>query len=242
MTAELVALGDSFSCGEGVGVRVPLAQTWCTVLARHAGLTPLPLARPGARVRDLLAEQLPLTPEAPVATVLVGFNDVCRGSFDADKFRDDYHALVDGLLGRVDAVMVGRLHDPTQFLWIPKRLRQIVHGRTDAINAAIDDVAAASPRILVLDLDDVDALRLRCAWATDGVHPTVFGHTALASAGAELLRQAGHVIEALSLPSSTKGTTKIRHAVWLAQYGVPYIALNARVFARPIAEGLRRAG
>lgn len=238
----LVALGDSFSCGEGVGVRVPLAQTWCTVLARQAGLTPIPLARPGARVRDLRVEQLPLTPDAPVATVLVGFNDVCRGAFDASRFRDDYHGLVDGLLARVDVVIVGRLHDPTQFLWLPRRLRSITHTRSEAINAAIDEVAAPSERVAVLDLGGVEALRLRCAWATDGVHPTVFGHTALASAGAEVLRQAGHIIDSPALPAGTKGTTKIRHAVWLARYGVPYIALNARVFATPIAEGLRRAG
>ena len=239
---RLVALGDSFSCGEGVGVRVPIAQAWSTVLARHAGLEPFPLARPGARVRDLRDQQLPLTPDSPVATVLVGLNDVCRGAFDAGRFADDYHALVDGLLRRVDVVLVGRLHNPTQFLWVPKRLRRIVEARTAAINAAIDDVARGQDRVPALDLAAVEALQLRCAWAADGVHPTVFGHTALASAGAETLRETGRGVEPVVLPLRAKGTTKVRHAVWLARHGVPYLALNARVFATPIAEGLRRAG
>ena len=239
---HLVALGDSFSCGEGVGVKVPISQAWSTVLARHAGLEPLPLARPGARVRDLREQQLPLTPEAPVATVLVGLNDVCRGAFDPNRFAEDFHALIDGLLGRVDVVLAARLHNPTQFLWIPRGLRRIVDTRTDAINAAIDSVADGRPRVPLLDLGTVDALKLRCAWAADGVHPTVFGHTALASAGAETLREVGRGVEAVVLPMHAKGTTKVRHAVWLARYGVPYLALNARVFATPIAEGLRRAG
>jgi lysophospholipase L1-like esterase len=242
MSGRLVALGDSFSCGEGVGVRVPISQAWSTVLARHAGLEPLPLARPGARVRDLREQQLPMTPQAPVATVLVGLNDVCRGAFDAARFADDYHALVDALLQRVDVVLVGRLHNPTQFLWVPKRLHRIVAARTAAINSTVDDVARGRPRVPVLDLASVEALQLRCAWAADGVHPTVFGHTALASAGAETLRETGHGVDAVDLALRSKGTTKVRHAVWLARYGVPYLALNARVFATPIAEGLRRAG
>ncbi|MDX6217238.1 MAG: hypothetical protein QOG99_2822, partial [Frankiales bacterium] len=33
----LLALGDSFTCGEGVGVRVPLASTWAGVLATALG-------------------------------------------------------------------------------------------------------------------------------------------------------------------------------------------------------------
>lgn len=240
--AELVALGDSFSCGEGVGVRVPLAQTWSSVLARHAGLMPHSLARPGARVRDLREQQLPVTPDAPVATVLVGLNNVCRGAFDPNRFADDSRELVEGLLSRIDVVVIGRLHDPVRFLWVPQRLKRIVHSRTAVINEAIDAASNGSPRVPVLDLAEVASLRLRCAWATDGVHPTAFGHTALAAASADLLCAAGQPVSALAIPQRTKGTTRARHAVWLARYGVPYMALNARVFATPIAEGLRRAG
>lgn len=239
---RLVALGDSFSCGEGVGVRVPISQAWSTVLARHAGLEPLPLARPGARVRDLREQQLPMTPDAPVATVLVGLNDVCRGAFDATRFADDYYELVEGLRKRVDVVVAARLHNPTQFLWVPKQLRRVVGARTDAINSAIDIVADGDSRVPVLDLGEVDALKLRSAWAADGVHPSMFGHTALASAAAETLRESGRSVEAVVLSMRAKGTTKVGHAVWLARHGVPYLALNARVFATPIAEGLRRAG
>ena len=34
---RVIALGDSITCGEGVGVRVHLAHTWAAVLAHALG-------------------------------------------------------------------------------------------------------------------------------------------------------------------------------------------------------------
>jgi lysophospholipase L1-like esterase len=238
----LVALGDSFSCGEGVGVRVPLDRTWPHLLAGHGGLRPLSVATPGARIRTVLEQQLPFVPRCRVATLLIGLNDVCRGSFSAERFHADLADVVDGLTRRGGVVLLARLHDPTRFLWLPGRLRAVVRHRVAAVNAAVDLVAADADRLAVLDLDRVGALRLRGAWAADGVHPTDYGHVAMAAAAGRALRGAGCPFAVRTPPAPERATTKVGHARWLVRHGAPYLLRNARVFATPVAEGLRRAG
>ncbi len=239
--SSLVALGDSFTCGEGVGVRVQSTQTWPAVLAYHGGLRAMPLAAPGAGVRDVREHQLPEAPEARVATVLIGLNDVCRGRFHAEQFHDDLGAVVDGLRRRAHIVLLGRLHDPAQFLRLPRRLRRIVRSRVRGVNFAVD-ASADSSRVAVLDLARVPALRMRCAWAADGVHPNAYGHAALASAAAGVLDAGGHRFVSPQLPPAQPATTALQHARWLVRHGAPYIVSHSRVFARPVAEALRRAG
>lgn len=237
----LVALGDSFTCGEGVGVHVPGLQTWPTVLAHHGGLTPMSMAAPGARVRDVREQQLPNAPQARVATVLIGLNDVRRGSFHAEQFHDDLKAVVDGMLHRSRVVLLGRLHDPAQFLRLPRPLRRIVHARVRDVNVAVDAAADSSSRVAVLDLARVPVLRLRCAWAADGVHPNVYGHAALARAAGEVLDAVGHPFMSPQLPPPQPATT-LGHVRWLVRHGAPYFVRHARVFARPVVETLRGAG
>ena len=59
----VVALGDSLTCGEGVGVRVRPEDTWVALLARALPAGRLVrLAVPGARVADVRCGQLPLVP------------------------------------------------------------------------------------------------------------------------------------------------------------------------------------
>ncbi len=240
--SSLVALGDSFTCGEGVGVHVPSLHTWPAVLAHHGGLTPMSLAAAGARVRDVRELQLPNAPQARVATVLVGLNDICRGSFHAEQFHDDLKAVVDGMLHRSRVVLLGRLHDPSQFLRLPRRLRRIVHARVRAVNVAVDAAADSSSRVAVLDLARVPALGWRCAWAADGVHPNAYGHAALARAAGGVLDAAGQRFVSPQLPPAQPATTALQHARWLVRHGAPYIVSHSRVFARPVAEALRRAG
>ena len=95
-----VALGDSTA--QGLGASAP-ERGYVGLLAgrlRHAtgsGVTILNFSRVGARVHDVVAEQLPklagLTPD--LVTVAVGGNDVRR--YDAARFRADVDALVAGL-------------------------------------------------------------------------------------------------------------------------------------------------
>lgn len=97
MSVQVVALGDSTSCGEGVGLAVDPALTWPARLTRAlpgAGL--LALAAPGARVGDVRERQLGPAPAARphLATLLIGLNDVGRGSFCAARVRADLLELV----------------------------------------------------------------------------------------------------------------------------------------------------
>ena len=95
-----VALGDSIA--QGIGASGP--ERGCVGLAaeRLRAATGRPvqvinLSRTGARVRDVVAEQLPrlsgLSPD--VVTVAMGANDIRH--YDAARFRADVDALVAGL-------------------------------------------------------------------------------------------------------------------------------------------------
>ncbi|MEW6155398.1 MAG: SGNH/GDSL hydrolase family protein [Actinomycetota bacterium] len=95
-----VALGDSTA--QGIGASGPergyvglLAQRLRSTTGRPVQV--LNLSRSGARVHDVVIEQLPrLAGLAPdVVTVAVGSNDIKQ--YDATRFRADFDALVAGL-------------------------------------------------------------------------------------------------------------------------------------------------
>lgn len=215
---RLQALGDSFTCGAGVGVQVPLASTWAAVLAENLGLAHRSYAVAGSRVRDVLAAQLPQSDVAEVSTLLVGLNDVARGGFDGAAVRAGILETV-AQLGEVSgAVVVGRLHDPTRMLWMPVPLRRLVRRRRDLVNAAVDE-AGAFPRVRVVDLEAVPELQHPAGWAVDRVHPSAAGHLALARAAAAEL--GADQPEPVPLPSAPG---VVRRAVWSARHGAPYLA------------------
>lgn len=246
MTLRVAALGDSLSCGEGVGLQVPLARTWPSLLCRTMpGAQLLSLAVAGSKVRDVRATQLPAAVRArpQLATVLIGLNDVSRSGFGADGFTDDLHAVVGGLRDAGATVLLGRLHDPCRHLVLPTRLRLRVQERVAAVNQAVDRAATVSPdgAVHVLDLDRVPALRLRRAWAVDRLHPTAAAHGLLAQAAADLLRRngfnAGHPA-AEPLPSRPSRAPE--EAWWLARHALPWLATHARsVLVPAIGSALR---
>ena len=240
MNETLVALGDSVTCGEGVGLRIPVERTWPWLLAEATGLAPLSLAFVGATMRDVRERQLPDVPPCRVAGVLIGLNDVCRGAFDHGRLHAEMAAIVDGVQWRADHVMVATLPDPSRYLWVPKRVRRLVCNRLAIANAAITEVVDASPRTQLLDLTMVAELKLRCAWSPDRVHPSPFGHVAIAAAAVDLLG-------ALPAPQlhgapPPERAPNASQAWWLMRYGTGYLVRRGHTFARPVLEGLRRAG
>jgi hypothetical protein len=52
VSGRLFALGDSFSCGEGVGMRTPVADTWVGLLAAAMQLEVDRLAVPGMNAAE----------------------------------------------------------------------------------------------------------------------------------------------------------------------------------------------
>lgn len=237
MTLRVVSLGDSTSCGEGVGLSVPLARTWPARLAAALpGAELLPLAVAGSRVRDVRREQLPAAVDAEphLATLLIGLNDVGRGGFRADDVDADLRAVVRGLRRCGATVLLGRLHDPCRHVPLPPWFASRVRARVAAVNAAVDRAAAEARDgdggdVHVLDLARLPELRRREAWAVDRVHPHAAAHAVVASAAARVLAASGlpvQELDAAPLPTRSPG---LRDEVWwTARHGLPWLAAHTR--------------
>lgn len=230
-TPPVLSLGDSFSCGEGVGVRLDVRRTWAGVLAQGMGARHEVLAVAGATTAQVRAGQLPAASgHAPSwVTLLVGLNDVFRTGFDAERAADDLATMVGVLVARHHGIVLARLHDPTEILPVPQRIRSSLRARVAAINEAID--AAGRPGVLVVDLAGIDELRARDAWAVDRLHPSAWGHVAIASAAARALVGAGAPWPTSSVQAiaERRCPSKVAECRWLAQHGVPWVARRARM-------------
>ena len=242
MTLRVAALGDSTSCGEGVGLSVPRSRTWPALLARalpDAEL--LPLAVAGARVRDVRRDQLgtAVRAEPHLATLLIGLNDVSRSGFDLDAVEADLTAVVEGLRRTGATVLLGRLHDPCRHLPLPRGVRAQVAERLAAVNGAVD--RSAGPDVLVLDLDRIPGLHLRQAWAVDRVHPVAAAHGLIASAAADVLRRSGiEVDEPHGSPLPQRAPDPVTTLWWAARHGAPWVAAHARdVFVPALSAATR---
>lgn len=230
MRLRVVALGDSTSCGEGVGLRLPAELTWPALLsAALPGSTLLPLAASGARLRDVLATQVQraATHRPHVATLLIGLNDISRGGFDAGSFGVDLRAVLTLLAPSEPVVLLGRLHDPSRLLPLPASLRRTIQERQAAVNALVDTAAADSHgRVHVLDLETVAGLERRTAWEVDRLHPNRAGHALIAAAAADVLRRQGLPVAAVPTPLATSAPGRLREAGWLVRSGLPWLTCH----------------
>ena len=235
---RLVSVGDSFSCGEGVGLRVDLPQTWVGLLATGLGARWTPLAVAGARVGDVRAGQLPaaLAARADVATVLVGLNDVVRAGFDAAAVAHDLRTVVLALRDGGALVLLARLHDPVRLLPsagpLTAPLRRAVHRRVQVVNEAVDALAC-EPGVHVVDLAAVTPLAERSGWATDRLHPSPTGHRAIATTAAAVLRTAGLAVD---VPCGVAGPSPsaVAQVRWLLAHGLPWGAAHVRSVGLPL--------
>lgn len=239
----VAALGDSFTCGEGVGVRLEPAATWVSLLA--AALPDgrlVRLAEPGARLADVRVRQLPQVPDrVDVATVLVGLNDVGRSGFDAATAAADLVAVVRALRERADAVLLGRLHDAVSLLPLPARIATACRGRLAAVNAAVDR-SAALDGVQVVDLGRVPVLAAPGGWSVDRIHPSAAGHRGMAAAAAAALRCAGLPVAPIDEPETPVAATRRARAWWAARHGMPYAATHLRDVGQPLVSAMLRRG
>lgn len=240
----VVALGDSLSCGEGVGLRIEPARTWVGLLAAALpGARLVRLAVAGARVGDVRAQQLPLLPEAAdLATVLAGLNDVGRAGFDPAAVAADLRAVVAAARERGADVLLGRLHDPVAVRPVPGRLAAAVRARVAVVNRTVDDLARQRG-VHVLDLGAVPALARPGGWAADRIHPAEAGHRGMAAAAAGVLRATGRYAP-VPLPAGPvpRGPGVPARAWWTARHGLPYALSHARDLGQPVASALLRRG
>ncbi|MFW3171285.1 SGNH/GDSL hydrolase family protein [Geodermatophilus sp. CPCC 206100] len=236
----VAALGDSFTCGEGVGVRVHPADTWVALLAAALpGGRLVRLAVPGARVADVRTAQVPRLPGGTdVATLLIGLNDVARSGFDAATVGADLLATVTELRGRAEDVLLARLHDAATLLPLPARVAQATRSRIAQVNAAVDE-AARWPGVHVLDLRQVPALARPGGWALDRIHPSPAGHRGMAAAAIDVLRGAGRTptrpIGQVVVP---RGPSRRARARWALRHGLPYGIGHLREIGSPVASAV----
>lgn len=235
MTLHVAALGDSTSCGEGIGLRIPLERTWPALLtAAIPGGELLPLAAPGAQVREVLSSQVPRAIDGAPAliTLLIGLNDVWRSGFRPASYAADLHAVLRLLMPTGATVLLGRLHDPCQQLPVPGRLRRSVRERIAAINDVVDE-AAEAPHVLMLDLGTIAGLRLRSAWDLDRLHPGSAGHAFIAQRAAHVLRSDGLPVGQIRPVAVPPPPGRVQEGRWLARAGLPWLAAHLPELVRP---------
>ncbi len=247
-TVTVVALGDSFSCGEGVGLDICPEQTWPALLcAALPGSRLVNLSRAGARVRDVRRHQLPtaIATEAQLATVMVGLNDVIRSGLSAEQLTADLQVLVKGLVDSGASVLIARWHDPGVVLRLPIGLRRALGARLTTVNNAVDAAVSSAARrhsgtrvrdAYVLDLAGVPELADPGAWAVDGIHPSPAGHRAIARSAWQILASndlAGlpgriqYSDEGADLLVMPPGASRSRRARWLCLRGLPWLAQHS---------------
>jgi lysophospholipase L1-like esterase len=173
VNAGVLAFGDSITNGGGELQWGVALQSWALWLARGLGLPYTGYAVDGARMRDVVEQQIPAfrarsaRPDAryDVGCLYIGVNDVRASDWDAAAFAVQHGQAVAFLRERCDRVLL---------VSIPEDLGRPRAGHVDAANAII--TAAAREHVL-LDLRGFGARNLVM---TDHVHPTAFGQVWIA--------------------------------------------------------------
>jgi lysophospholipase L1-like esterase len=245
MTAVSV-LGDSLTCGRGVGVRVPERQTWPALVAQSTpGIEVRSLAAPGARIADVRRLQLPWIPveraKGGVVILIAGLNDVCRAGFDRAGIHRELSLTVATAEARGATVVLGRLHDPAAVLRLRGAIATAISRRVAVVNDAVD-AAADRAGIHVLDLSTVPALAAPGGWAADRIHPSPAGHRGIAFAAAGLLFEAGFAPRSRLVPAHPgPGPSAAATAWWALRHGVPYSIKHLPDFGPPLMAALTGA-
>lgn len=183
MATGLLALGDSYTIGEGVEA----AATWPLRLAQQLSLArPDVVARTGWSADELLAalDGAALSPPYALVTLLVGVNDQYRGHELAEHLPhfnvllSQAVAFADGDPGRVLVVSIPDW-GVTPFAAADARGGAAIAGQIDAYNAAQRELCALRDIAWV----DVTAASRTCGadpamLVGDGLHPSALQYEA----------------------------------------------------------------
>ena len=224
----VVALGDSITNGGGELQYGVALQSWAQWVARGMALPYTGLATDGARVGDVLAEQLPRVPpdnRYDLGCLYVGVNDVRGIDWDAAAFERGHRAALAFLRERCDRVLT---------LTVPLDLgRPRAGAKVHEINAAIEASARAAGALVV----DLSGFGARNLVMTDHVHPTAFGQIAIAERALAVLATDG-------LAARVRPSTLIRYETtrWRRLRGdLTYLYRHLKVSARAAWDRRRAA-
>ena len=187
-TATLVVLGDSTGAGVGAdGADATYPALLARRLARESGrrIDLVDLAVSGARVQDVLDEQVPaaLRRPADVYLVAIGANDVTHLS-GLDSVRAGMESIVERLSTGPARVVVAGAPDMRAPAFA-EPLRSIVGWRGNAVTRAIEDVARAGGAIVVPLASRTRDYFLRAPdshYSADLFHPSTTGYSRWADA------------------------------------------------------------
>jgi lysophospholipase L1-like esterase len=166
----VLALGDSITNGGGELQWGVALQSWALWVARGLALPYTGHAADGARIGDVVADQLPRLDHRryDLGCLYAGVNDVRAPDWDASAFARDYATALAALAERCDRQLV---------VTLPLDLgRPRAGAAVEEANAAVE-AAAREHGALVLDLRRFGARNLVM---TDHVHPTAFGQVWIA--------------------------------------------------------------
>ena len=168
----LVALGDSLT--QGIGASGP-ASSWLGAYAaevsRRRGLSVVVVNRAvyGAKVADVLTDQLPLPPDADLVTLCVGSNDA--GRTEPEVFRERLRQVCAQL---PDGAVVG---DVPEFRWGPRV------PRAAELAQVVREVVAEHPGLLLAQVErETTGLSTWTDLAGDYFHPNDRGYARIGEA------------------------------------------------------------
>lgn len=196
----LVALGDSITYGEGGIVLGVDGRSWALWLAQTLDLPYTNYAGCGARVPDVLADQIGRVQRAyDVGLLFVGVNDVRDQGFDPAAYDRGLRRAAEALAPRCDRLLLATL---------PLDLgRPRAGAKVGAANASIR-AAATAVGATVVALDDLAGRR----WMLpDAVHPTALGQLEIADRAARAL--GAPLLPSARTPPETARRAEIRFAL-----------------------------
>jgi lysophospholipase L1-like esterase len=225
----VLAFGDSITNGGGELQWGVALQSWALWVARGLNLPYTTFATDGARVEDVLANQVPAVPAGAryeLGCLYIGVNDVRRLDWDAAAFARGHAAALGALAERCERVLT---------LTVPRDLgRPRAGAKVEDANAAIEGSARAHGA-LVLDLTGFGARNLLMA---DHVHPTAFGQIAIAERALDTLAADGMPVRRRPSSLIAYETTRWGRLRGDATYAYRHAKVSARAAALWLRYGL----
>lgn len=211
-------VGDSDQHGNHFGWGYHLAQAF------NEPLIYINAARPGARSREVLEEQLIKVSihDPELVAVVVGGNDLLRSNFSPTFFEQNLRETMIRLVSRGATVMLLELHDPTKIVPIPYLIGRICRRRVAAVNAATSKIAKDFGAIL-LPTRSLENIYARSKWHVDRMHPSRVGHQFIASEFAKLLRDRGFDVGDVPITPVNNRSRK-DSIIWMLKNGTPWFA------------------
>jgi lysophospholipase L1-like esterase len=227
MTTRFAALGDSITVG--LGDPVP-GGLWRGFAALLAGCLPPPaefrnLATSGATTSHVAGEQLAeaVRWRPHVATVVVGCNDILRGSFDIKAIGARLHGVVEQLGACGTTVVTICLPEPGRMLRLPKALARPLARRVNAVNDIIHELASRYPIAHAHAATHAHTFDRRM-WSIDRLHPSERGHRLLARLCHDALLDKGFPVGAApSAEPDQPPPTRRSRIWWMATKGTRWV-------------------